>query len=88
MQETSLVGSVHTSSPLSPMQTVRSENGGVDSSARNDSGISSDVHHVFKSSMLPASLPAGDVSGKTKVLYFRSSTLKKSLSLYCSRKKT
>ncbi|XP_022955591.1 calmodulin-binding transcription activator 3-like isoform X3 [Cucurbita moschata] len=70
MQETSLVGSVHTSSPLSPMQTVRSENGGVDSSARNDSGISSDVHHVFKSSMLPASLPAGssDLCGQEIVI--------------------
>lgn len=74
LQETSLVGSAHSSCPLNLSQIVHSGNGGADSSARNDSGVSSHVHQVFKSSIPPASFPAGDVSSKTKMLHFRSST--------------
>lgn len=73
LQEPSFVGSVHALRPFNPSQTVPSRNAGVDSSG-NHSGVSSHVHQVFKSSISPASFPAGDVSGKTKMLHFRSST--------------
>ncbi|XP_038882532.1 calmodulin-binding transcription activator 3-like isoform X3 [Benincasa hispida] len=65
LQETSLVGSAQTSRPLNLSQTVHSGNGIADSSARNDFGVSSHVHQVFKSSIPPASFPAGDVSGSS-----------------------
>ncbi|XP_022137836.1 calmodulin-binding transcription activator 3-like isoform X2 [Momordica charantia] len=59
LQANSPVGSAHTSCPLILRQIVRSENGGVDSSIRHDSVVSSDVNHVLKSSMSPVYLPAG-----------------------------
>lgn len=70
LQETSLVGSAHSSCPLNLSQIVHSGNGGADSSARNDSGVSSHVHQVFKSSIPPASFPAGssDLYGQEIVI--------------------
>ncbi|TYJ96237.1 calmodulin-binding transcription activator 3-like isoform X3 [Cucumis melo var. makuwa] len=62
LQEPSLVGSVHASCPFNLSQTVPSGNGGMDSSGRNKSGVTSHVHQVFKSSIPPASFPKGDVS--------------------------
>ncbi|XP_011653672.1 calmodulin-binding transcription activator 3 isoform X2 [Cucumis sativus] len=64
LQEPSFVGSVHALRPFNPSQTVPSRNAGVDSSG-NHSGVSSHVHQVFKSSISPASFPAGDVSGSS-----------------------
>lgn len=83
LQANSPVGSAHTSCPLILRQIVRSENGGVDSSIRHDSVVSSDVNHVLKSSMSPVYLPAG----KTKMLHFCSSTLKNFPFLFLVRNK-